>query len=104
MSTRSIVPLLVLLLRLVTRAGGTARSLAASARRLLRRATRRDRDGAASSPARAAFERGQATAEYALVLLGVAAIALLLAAWAARSGKISELFDSVVDQLIAKAR
>jgi len=44
--------------------------------------------------------RGQATAEYALVLLGAAAIALLLAAWAARSGAISQLFDAVVDQLV----
>ena len=49
-------------------------------------------------------EAGQATAEYALVLLGVAAIALLLAAWAAHSGKIGQLFDSVVDQLIGKAK
>jgi len=48
-------------------------------------------------------ERGQATAEYALVLLGAAAIALMLAAWAAKSGKIGELFDAVVDQLIDKA-
>lgn len=48
-------------------------------------------------------ERGQATAEYALVLLGAAAIALLLAAWAAKSGKIGQLFDAVVDQLIDKA-
>ena len=47
-------------------------------------------------------QRGQATAEYALVLLGVAAIALLLAAWAAKSGKITDLFDAVVDQLIDK--
>lgn len=46
--------------------------------------------------------RGQATAEYALVLLGAAAIALLLAAWAAKSGAISRLFDAVVDQLISK--
>lgn len=46
--------------------------------------------------------RGQATAEYALVLLGAAAIALLLAAWAAKSGAISELFDAVVDQLISE--
>lgn len=46
--------------------------------------------------------RGQATAEYALVLLGVATVALLLAAWAARSGKIGQLFDAVVDQLISK--
>ena len=47
---------------------------------------------------------GQATAEYALVLLGAAAIALLLAAWAARSGAIARLFDAVVDQLIERAR
>ena len=47
-------------------------------------------------------DQGQATAEYALVLLGAAAIALLLAAWAAKSGAISRLFDAVVDQLISK--
>lgn len=47
-------------------------------------------------------ESGQATAEYALVLLGAAAIALLLAAWAAKSGAISRLFDAVVDQLIGQ--
>lgn len=58
-----------------------------------------------SSPAaRRARQAGQATAEYALVLLGAAAIALLLAAWAAKSGAISKLFDAVVDQLIAKVR
>ena len=49
-------------------------------------------------------EAGQATAEYALVLLGVAAIALLLAAWAAKSGKIGQLFDAVIGQLISKAK
>lgn len=54
------------------------------------------------SDAAARGQRGQATAEYALVLLGVAAIALLLAAWAAKSGKITDLFDAVVDQLIDK--
>lgn len=48
-------------------------------------------------------ERGQATAEYALVLLGAAAIALLLAAWAAQSGQVGRLFDVVVDQLIDRA-
>lgn len=54
------------------------------------------------SRADARGQLGQATAEYALVLLGVAAIALLLAAWAAKSGKITDLFDAVVDQLIDK--
>src|SRR5689334_18199508 len=48
-------------------------------------------------------ERGQTTAEYALVMLGAAAIALLLAAWAAKSGAISALFDAVVGRLIEDA-
>lgn len=47
--------------------------------------------------------RGQATAEYALVLLGAAAVALMLTAWAAKSGMIGRLFDAVVGQLIDKA-
>lgn len=47
-------------------------------------------------------QRGQATAEYALVLLGAAAIALMLTAWAAKSGAIGKLFDAVVGQLIRK--
>lgn len=47
-------------------------------------------------------EDGQATAEYALVLLGVAAIALLVAAWATKSGKIGQLFDAVIGKLISK--
>ncbi len=51
-----------------------------------------------------AGQRGQATAEYALVLLGVAAVALLVLAWAAQSGKIGQLFDAVVDNLIGKVR
>lgn len=51
-----------------------------------------------------AGDAGQATAEYALVLLGVAAVALLLLAWATKSGKLGELFDAVVDSLIGKAR
>lgn len=54
--------------------------------------------------ARSRREAGQATAEYALVLLAAAAIALAVVAWAAKSGKITQLFDSVVDQLIGKAR
>ena len=49
-------------------------------------------------------QSGQATAEYALVLLGAAAVALMLAAWAARSGAIGDLFDAVVGQLISRAR
>jgi hypothetical protein len=56
-----------------------------------------------SSSQRLRHDAGQATAEYALVLLGAAAVALMLTAWAARSGAIGDLFDAIVDQLIAKA-
>ncbi|CAN5236342.1 hypothetical protein BH20ACT3_BH20ACT3_12860 [soil metagenome] len=52
---------------------------------------------------RSRSESGQATAEYALVLLGAAAVALLLAAWAAQSGQIGRLFDAIVGQLIDRA-
>lgn len=54
-----------------------------------------------SSP-RARGDRGQATAEYALVLLGAAAVALLLVAWAMKSGKVTELLDSVVDKILSQ--
>ena len=42
-------------------------------------------------------ERGQTTAEYALVLVGAAAVALLLLTWATGSGKIAWLLDKMVD-------
>jgi Flp pilus assembly pilin Flp len=44
-------------------------------------------------------ERGQASAEYALVLLGAAAVALLIVSWATHSNKIGELFNAVLDRL-----
>ena len=44
-------------------------------------------------------QRGQATTEYVLVLLGVAAIAIAVGAWAARSGKVGDLLDKVFDNL-----
>ena len=50
-------------------------------------------------------ERGQATVEYALVLLGAAVVALLVVAWATDgggSGRIGELFDSVIDTVLAR--
>ena len=46
-------------------------------------------------------DRGQTTAEYALVIVGAAAVALLLLAWATGSGKISSLLDAVVDRVAA---
>ncbi len=45
-------------------------------------------------------QRGQASAEYALVLLGVAAIALLVTAWAVRTNRVGRLLDAVMDQLL----
>lgn len=45
-------------------------------------------------------ERGQTTAEYALVLLGAASVALLLAVWARDTGKLGRLLDAVVDNVI----
>jgi len=50
-------------------------------------------------------ERGQATVEYALVLLGAAVVALLVVAWATDgggTGRIGELFDSVIDNVLAR--
>ena len=48
-------------------------------------------------------ERGQSTAEYALVLLGVAAVALALLTWAA-GGKMASFFDTIFDHLIQSIR
>jgi Flp pilus assembly pilin Flp len=48
---------------------------------------------------------GQATTEYALVLLGAALVALLLIAWASSgggAGKIGHLFDRVIDAITDK--
>ena len=50
-----------------------------------------------------ATDSGQATTEYALVLLGVAVIALLVVAWATDgggAGRIGELFDSVLTNVL----
>ena len=48
-------------------------------------------------------DSGQATAEYALVLLGAAAVALLLIGWATTTDQVSRLFDFVVDQVIGRS-
>jgi hypothetical protein len=44
--------------------------------------------------------RGQATAEYALVLLGAAALALLVASWAAKTDLVGKLFEFVLGHVI----
>ena len=47
-------------------------------------------------------ESGQATAEYALVMLAAAALAGLLLAWASGTGGIGRLLDAVMDELISQ--
>lgn len=62
--------------------------------------------GARSDPdrgpgvSRGAGDRGQSTAEYALVLLGAAAVALAFLAWAGGTGRIADLFNAVIDSVI----
>jgi hypothetical protein len=57
-----------------------------------------------SGRARLQADRGQTTAEYALVLLGAAGIALLLLGWATQSGAIGTLFDAVMNGVIGRVR
>jgi len=47
-------------------------------------------------------ERGQATAEYALVILGAATLAGLVLAWASSTGRVSRLLNSVLDAVIGQ--
>lgn len=50
-------------------------------------------------------ESGQATTEYALVLLGAALVALLVVAWASgggASGKVGQLFDRVIESVAGR--
>lgn len=49
-------------------------------------------------------QAGQAVAEYALVLLGASAVALLVARWAGTTDRIDVLLDGVVDALLDKVR
>jgi Flp pilus assembly pilin Flp len=51
-----------------------------------------------------ARERGQTTAEYALVILAAAAVAVVLIAWARSSGKLPAFFDDIIDQVSGSAR
>ncbi|MFN8015812.1 MAG: DUF4244 domain-containing protein [Acidimicrobiia bacterium] len=47
-------------------------------------------------------ENGQSTAEYSLVILGAAAIALLLLSWAGSTGSIGNLFETVISRVVSK--
>ena len=49
-------------------------------------------------------QRGQASAEYALVLLGAAAIALLIVAWATETDLIGKLFEAVLKAVTGKVK
>lgn len=48
-------------------------------------------------------ERGQASVEYALVLLGAALVATLLISWATSTNLITALFDHVMQLVTGKA-
>lgn len=47
-------------------------------------------------------ERGQASAEYALVLLGAAAVALLIVAWATKTDLVEKLLNKVMQAITGK--
>lgn len=54
---------------------------------------------------RIADDDGQATTEYALMLLAAALVALMVVAWATAgggAGKVGRLFDRVIDAVIDK--
>lgn len=53
---------------------------------------------------RRADERGQASAEYALVLLGAAAVALLIVAWATKTNLVGKLLDAVMGAITDKVK
>jgi len=55
---------------------------------------------ALTSDASTSDDRGQATAEYSLVILGAAAVALMVVTWATKTDKIASLLNKVVDRII----
>lgn len=60
---------------------------------------------ATTRPGRWSDDRGQATTEYALMLLAAALVALMVIAWATAgggAGKVGHLFDKVIDAVIDK--
>jgi hypothetical protein len=66
----------------------------------------RTKSTAAASPRPPRSDPGQATTEYALVLIGAAVIALLVVAWATDgggAGRIGELFESVLSNVLSRA-
>ena len=47
-------------------------------------------------------DRGQSTAEYALVMLGAATVALMLITWASQTDKVGQLLDGVIDSILGQ--
>jgi Flp pilus assembly pilin Flp len=47
-------------------------------------------------------QQGQSTVEYALILLGAAAIALALVSWVTGSNVVGRLFDTVIDRILGR--
>lgn len=83
------LPLAALTLSLVVLSSAPGCCLDVLARRARRRGTR--------------DERGQGTVEYALILLGAAAVALVVVAWVTRTDLIGRLFDTVVGRILQQA-
>ena len=61
-------------------------------------------DGARRRLLAEADQRGQASAEYALVLLGAAAVALLIVAWATKTDLVEKLLDKVLKAITGKVQ
>lgn len=64
-----------------------------------------DEIGTTDTVARLQGTTGQATTEYALILLGAAVVGLIVVAWATSggaSGRIGQLFNAVVDSVISR--
>ncbi|HSJ52057.1 MAG TPA: DUF4244 domain-containing protein [Actinomycetota bacterium] len=64
----------------------------------------RARVGLGAARERLADQAGQTTAEYALVILAAAAVAVVLIAWARSSGRLPAFFDDIIDQVSNSAR
>jgi hypothetical protein len=56
-----------------------------------------------TGPLRCRGQAGQGTVEYALILLGAAAVALVVVAWVTRTDLIGRLFDTVVGRILQQA-
>ena len=55
--------------------------------------------GLVAARERLSKQAGQTTAEYALVILAAAAVAVVLIAWARSSGRLPAFFDDIIDQV-----